>query len=133
MGIPQSLLNDSSDSAQKKVQRMKRNYAFDRSRYFMPVGASTNIMMLMSARAWVYLCQQLLSHPLPEPRRLGEAIREELSMAAPRMIRHAKCRGRVPKSNPVGCQSGTRQRARLRDALPRSDAAARSQRRPNGG
>lgn len=90
MGIPQSLLNDTSDSAQKKVQRMKRNFAFDRSRYFMPVGAATNIMMVMSARAWVYLCQQLLSHPLPEPRRLGEAIRDELAISAPRMLRHAK-------------------------------------------
>jgi thymidylate synthase ThyX len=90
MGIPLSLLSDTSDSAQKKVQRMKRNYAFDRARYFMPVGASTNIMLVMSARAWVSLCQQLLSHPLAEPRRLGETIREELSMAAPRMIRHAK-------------------------------------------
>jgi thymidylate synthase ThyX len=91
MGIPQSLLSDSSDSAQKKVQRMKRNYAFDRARYFMPVGAATNIMMVMSARAWVQLCQQLLAHPLPEPRRLGEAIRDELAISAPRMIRHAKC------------------------------------------
>jgi thymidylate synthase ThyX len=90
MGIPQSLLNDASEAAQKKVQRMKRNYAFDRARYFMPVGAATNIMMVMSARAWVYLCQHLLSHPLPEPRRLGEAIRDELSISAPRMLRHAK-------------------------------------------
>jgi len=48
-------------------------------------------MMVMSARAWVQLCQQLLAHPLPEPRRLGEAIRDELAISAPRMIRHAKC------------------------------------------
>jgi hypothetical protein len=70
---------------------MKRNYAFDRARYFMPVGAATNIMMVMSARAWVQLCQHLLAHPLPEPRNLGEAIRAELAISAPRMLRHAKC------------------------------------------
>jgi len=91
LGIPQSLLSDSSDSAQRKVQRMKRNYAFDRARYFMPVGAATNIMLVMSARAWVQLCQHLLAHPLPEPRSLGEAIRAELAISAPRMLRHAKC------------------------------------------
>jgi thymidylate synthase ThyX len=91
MGIPQLLLNDASDAAQKKVQRMKRNYAFDRARYFLPVAAATNIMLVMSARAWVQLCQQLLAHPLPEARRLGEAIRGELAIPAPRMIRHAKC------------------------------------------
>jgi thymidylate synthase ThyX len=91
MGIPKSLMSDASDSAQKKVQRMKRNFAFDRARYFMPVGASTNIMLVMSARAWVQLCQQLLAHPLAEPRRLGQAIREELAISAPRMLRHATC------------------------------------------
>ena len=91
MGIPQSLLNDSTDSSQKKVQRMKRNYAFDRARYFLPAAAATNIMLVMSARAWVQLCQQLLAHPLPEARQLGEAVRGELAISAPRMIRHAKC------------------------------------------
>ncbi len=68
---------------------MKRNYAFDRSRYFLPVAAATNVMLIMSARGWVNLCQHLLSHPLPECRRLGELIRGELEIAAPRMIRHA--------------------------------------------
>jgi hypothetical protein len=43
----------------------------------------------MSARAWVSLCQHLLSHPLPEPQRLGELIRSELSLVAPRLIKHA--------------------------------------------
>jgi hypothetical protein len=90
MGIPQSLLEDKSDSAQKKVARMKRNYAFDRSRYFLPVAAATNVMLIMSARGWVSLCQHLLPHPLPECRRLGEMIRSELEISAPRMIRHAR-------------------------------------------
>lgn len=90
MGIPRQLLNDSSDAAQKKVARMRRNYAFDRARYFLPVSAATNVMLLMSARGWVNLCQHLLSHPLPEPQRAGELIRTELEMAAPRMLRHAR-------------------------------------------
>lgn len=90
MGIPRSLLEDKSDSAQKKVARMKRNYAFDRARYFLPVGAATNVMLTMSARGWVNLCQHLLSHPLPEYRQLGELVRAELEISAPRMIKHAR-------------------------------------------
>ena len=87
--IPSSLLNDTSEKAQKTVARMKRNYAFDRARYFLPAALKTNVMLVQSARAWVTLCQQLLSHPLPEPRKLGELIREELALVAPRLIKHA--------------------------------------------
>ncbi len=90
MGIPQSLLNDPSDSAQKRVQRMKRNYSFDRARCFLPVAAATNVMLVMSARGWVSLCQNLLSHALPECRRLGELVRDELQISAPRMLKHAQ-------------------------------------------
>ncbi len=90
--IPASLLQDSSDSAQKKVARMKRNYAFDRARYFLPAAVKTNVMLLMSARGWVQLCQQLLSHPLAEARGLGEAIREELRFATPRLLKHAEAK-----------------------------------------
>jgi thymidylate synthase ThyX len=90
MGIPQSLLNDPSEVAQKKVARMSRNYAFDRARYFLPVGAATNVMLIMSARGWVNLCQFLLSHRLPEPQKLGELIRSELEICAPRILKYAK-------------------------------------------
>jgi thymidylate synthase ThyX len=91
MGIPPSLQQDTSEVARKKVARMKRNYAFDRARYFLPVSAATNVMLIMSARGWVNLCQFLLSHTLPEARRLGELIRGELEMPAPRMLKHARC------------------------------------------
>jgi thymidylate synthase ThyX len=91
MGIPPSLLEETSDAARKKVARMKRNYAFDRARYFLPVGAATNVMLIMSARGWVNLCQFLLSQNLPEARSLGELIRGELEIPAPRMLKHARC------------------------------------------
>jgi thymidylate synthase ThyX len=90
MGIPASLLLDQSEAAQKKVARMKRNYAFDRARYFLPVTAATNLMLVMSARGWVSLCQHLLSHLLPEANRLGQLIHNELQLAAPRMVKHAR-------------------------------------------
>lgn len=87
--IPSALLADTSDKAKKAVARMRRNYAFDRARYFLPVAAKTNLMLLQSARAWVTLVQHLLSHPLPEANALGALVRDELSLAAPRMLRHA--------------------------------------------
>ncbi|HEX3988866.1 MAG TPA: hypothetical protein VHZ30_05495, partial [Verrucomicrobiae bacterium] len=98
MGIPRSLIEDSSELGRKKVARMRRNYAFDRARYFLPATAATNVMLIMSARGWVNLCQHLLSHPLPEAVRCGELICAELELSAPRMIRHARRVESVQKS-----------------------------------
>ena len=75
---------------ERAAGRMRRNFAFDRARYFLPVAVRTNAMLVQSARAWVGVCQHLLSHPLPEAVRCGELIREELGLCAPRLIKHAK-------------------------------------------
>lgn len=88
--IPRILRDDPSEKAQKQVARMRRNFAFDRARYFLPAAVATNMMMSMSARGWVSLCQHLLSHPLPEAQRTGEALRDELALCAPRLLRHAQ-------------------------------------------
>lgn len=87
--ISRSLLEDPSEKAQKAVARMRRNYAFDRARYFLPVGLATNMMLVMSARAWVQLCQWLLSSPVAEAKQLGNHVVEELGLVAPRLLRHA--------------------------------------------
>ena len=87
--LPSRLLNDDSEKARKQIARMKRNFAFDRSRYLLPAAASTNMMLVMSARAWASLCQHLTSDPLPEANHLGEANRSELVYAAPRLLRHS--------------------------------------------
>ncbi len=87
--IPPALISDSTDKAKKQAARMRRNFGFDRARYFLPTACRTNVMQIMSARAWVQICQQLLSHPLPEARQCGELIRGELELSAPRMLRHA--------------------------------------------
>ena len=90
--VPRSLREDPSDRVQKAVARMLRNYAFDRARYFLPVAARTNMMMVESARAWVGLCQSLLAHPWPEAQRVGALIRDELALAAPRLLKHAEAK-----------------------------------------
>lgn len=48
------------------------------------------MMLVMSARSWAALCQQLGAHPLPEPQALGAAIRRELALVTPRLLRHAE-------------------------------------------
>jgi thymidylate synthase ThyX len=88
--IPRSLLEADDEASRKKVARMLRNYRFDRARYFLPAAASTNMMMVLSARGWVHLCQHLLSHPLPEAQQLGTLIQGELAYASPRLLKHAR-------------------------------------------
>lgn len=87
--IPRELLDDASPKAVKAVERMRRNYAFDRARYFLPAAVPTNVMLVMSARSWVQLCQNLASQPLREANDLADAIRSELALCAPRLIKHA--------------------------------------------
>ncbi|MDD5706817.1 MAG: FAD-dependent thymidylate synthase [Kiritimatiellae bacterium] len=88
--LPESLRNDASERAARQAERIRRNYAFDRARYLLPAAIATNLMLVMSARAWAALCQHLSAQPLPEARRLGEAIRAELALGAPRLLRHAQ-------------------------------------------
>ena len=89
MRIPDKVLNDTSEKGVKVLDRMRRNYVFDRSRYFLPMAASTNVMMVMPAREWVKLISDLLSRPQVEFQALGNMIREELALVTPRLIKHA--------------------------------------------
>jgi thymidylate synthase ThyX len=87
--IPTKLLDDPSPKAQKTVDRMAKNYAFDRARYFIPLATSNNMMLVQSARAWVGVISHLLSHQLPEFVTIGEKLRDELNLVTPRLTRHA--------------------------------------------
>ncbi len=89
MRIPRELIESEDPKDQRKVERLRRNYAFDRARYLLPAAASTNLMLVMSARAWATLCQHLCSHHLMEARLLGEQIQSELKYGAPRLMKHA--------------------------------------------
>lgn len=98
--IPAELLADETPAVQRQVARMKRNYAFDRARYLLPSAARTNVMMTMSARAWALLARHLCSDLLPEARALGEAIRGELQLVAPHLLKHSGAT--------ADCESGIR-------------------------
>ncbi len=89
MGIPRTLIEDPSEKARKKELRLRRNFGFDRARYFLPNACQTNVMLVMSARAWVNCIQKLRSLTLPEAQKLGAQLAEELGLAAPRLLKHA--------------------------------------------
>jgi thymidylate synthase ThyX len=124
MRIPGDLVDDPSDKAQKKVKRLRRNYGFDRARYYLSSAAKTNVMMVMSARAWATLCQHLASHPLPEPRELATQIREQLTLCAPRLIKHAASKPYTEQGIAQDFERLRRQAAAETPACLRPDAAA---------
>jgi thymidylate synthase ThyX len=88
--IPKSLLESTDEKDKKKVERMLRNFAFDRARVYLPVAAATNVMMIQSARAWAALASHLQSTPWPELQALGGMIAEEMALATPRLLKHTK-------------------------------------------
>ena len=88
--IPKSLLDSDLEKDKKQVARMKRNFAFDRARIYLPVSASTGVMMIQSARAWASICSHLNSHYLKELKTIGAKLTEKLALGAPRLIKHAK-------------------------------------------
>jgi thymidylate synthase ThyX len=78
-----------SDADQKVIDRLRKNYALDRTRYFIPFATKTNVALVMTARAWAETIKQLDSLPLAEARVCAEGLRTELGKFAPRLIRHA--------------------------------------------
>jgi len=88
--IPKSMLESTADKDKKAVARMKRNYAFDRARVYIPLAASTGVMMIQSARAWAGISAHLQSHPLKELNLIGEQIAQQMAIGAPRLLKHTK-------------------------------------------
>lgn len=77
------------DTPPKIVQRMLKNYALDRTRYFLPASAKTNMALVMSARVWAELVKQIDSLPWKEAKELCSLLRLELQIAAPNLVRHS--------------------------------------------
>jgi thymidylate synthase ThyX len=73
---------------QKVIDRLRKNYALDRARYFIPLATQTNVGLIMSARAWCQTIQHLVSSPLPEAQTCGDLLRAELGKFTPRLVRH---------------------------------------------
>ena len=74
---------------EKVVDRMRRNYALDRSRYLIPFASKTNAAYVMTARAWADTLCKLDSMPLQEAKVCAALVRAELDKFVPRMTRHS--------------------------------------------
>ena len=71
------------------VNRIRKNYALDRARYFIPFATRTNLGLVQSSRMWAATVKHLDSLPQPEARAAAKLIRDELLKFSPRLMRHS--------------------------------------------
>jgi thymidylate synthase ThyX len=71
------------------VARIRKNYALDRARYFIPLATKTNVGLVQSSRMWALTVKQLASLPQPEAQAAATLIRDELLKQSPRLMRHS--------------------------------------------
>jgi thymidylate synthase ThyX len=72
------------------LTRIRRNYALDRARYFVPFATRTNLALVQTSRMWAQTVRHLDSLPQPEARAAATAIRAELVRFSPRLMRHSQ-------------------------------------------
>jgi thymidylate synthase ThyX len=77
------------DAKPAVVARIRKNYALDRARYFIPFATRTNVGLVQTSRMWALTVKQLDSLPNPEARAAAALIREELLKQSPRLMRHS--------------------------------------------
>ncbi|MCF7687045.1 MAG: FAD-dependent thymidylate synthase [Cephaloticoccus sp.] len=71
------------------IARIRKNYALDRARYFIPLATRTNVGLVQTSRMWATTVKHLDSLPHPEARAAAKLIREELMKQSPRLMRHS--------------------------------------------
>ncbi len=71
------------------ANRIRKNYALDRARYFIPLATRTNLGLVQSSRMWAATVKHLDSLPQPEARAAAALIRAELLKISPRLLRHS--------------------------------------------
>ncbi len=84
-----SLVRLPPDAKPAVVTRLRKNYALDRARYFIPFATHTNLGLVQSSRMWATTVKHLDSLPNPEARTAATLIREELLKQSPRLMRHS--------------------------------------------
>jgi len=71
------------------ISRLRKNYALDRARYFIPFATKTNVGLVQTSRMWAQTVKHLDSLALPEARMAARLIRDELLKQSPRLMRHS--------------------------------------------
>ena len=77
------------DAKPAVVNRLRKNYALDRARYFIPLATRTNLGLVQSSRMWAATVKHLDSLPMPEAQLAAKLIRDELLKQSPRLMRHS--------------------------------------------
>jgi thymidylate synthase ThyX len=83
------LVRHPPDAKPAVVARLRKNYALDRARYFIPFATRTNLGLVQSSRMWATTVKHLDSLPQPEARAAAKLIRDELLKQSPRLMRHS--------------------------------------------
>jgi len=78
-----------ADAKPAVVSRLRKNYALDRARYFIPLATRTNVGLVQTSRMWAQTVKSLDSLPHPEARAAARLIRDELTKQSPRLMRHS--------------------------------------------
>jgi thymidylate synthase ThyX len=84
-----SLVRLPPDAKPAVVTRLRKNYALDRARYFIPLATRTNLGLVQSSRMWAATVKHLDSLAHPEARAAAQLIRDELLKQSPRLMRHS--------------------------------------------
>lgn len=84
-----SLVRVPPDAKPAVITRLRKNYALDRARYFIPFATRTNLGLVQSSRMWATTVKHLDSLAHPEARAAARLIRDELLKQSPRLMRHS--------------------------------------------
>jgi len=84
-----SLVRLPPDAKPAVVTRLRKNFALDRARYFIPLATRTNLGLVQSSRMWAATVKHLDSLAHPEARAAAALIRAELLKISPRLMRHS--------------------------------------------
>ncbi len=85
-----SVVRAPEGTPEKVLSRMRKNFALDRARYFIPLATKTNLALVMSARMWAQTIKHIASLPQKEAQVVAELIRAEVAKFAPRLVKHSK-------------------------------------------
>lgn len=86
--LPQALIESTERRDQQKVERIRRNYAFDRARVFLPVAMKSNFVLMQPATGWVRLMQALDALDMPEARELYTMLHLQLGRVISRVMKY---------------------------------------------
>ncbi len=83
------VMNIPEDLDDKVKTRIRKNYALDRARYYIPMATKTSAAYVMTARVWADVIKKLDSLPIPECKKAAGLIREQVGKIAPRLMKHS--------------------------------------------